>query len=835
MVLPNYPEKFLTYNTLQTKSPVVVVDIEGADLITSGPLYTYLRYGDADLFYGDPGIVYGGLRLVGGAGDRGQQNLLDLSGGLTLSQKIEPEQGKGSISTLSMSFIDKDGYMTRLATPGLILPDLLGRNVKIWIGYRQISFPEDFFIGFRGRVTSIKSDPGKLTLQFSDPNLNRKKNVFFSAKSSLTAGISNVDTTISVVSNGDFHNKILGPDGTYFTGVKNYIKIGDEFIEYQQTGSEATGYGTNQFVGVLRGQRGTTAVAHSINDDVEAWVEIQDHIIDGSLSLMLSRNGPWVQNLPIKNIVDTQIISVGLIPGSVIFDFDVKEENGLVVGDYVTVTGDGVNADFTAKVNSIQDLSGLRNRVVVTDNTTLLPSIASTGVASFRSQFDKYPTTCSVALPSEFVDTEGHIELKNLFLSQNENSVRYFKGSPQSCKTFIESELLLPAAAYSLTRQGRISVGYSKPAIADQRFQILNSDNIINPNTITLERATNNRKFFNEVDFSYDATDAGDFTKIVRTLDADSLNTIDVEGLLPIKTIGTRTDLGFASVIDRRTNFLLKRYADGATLITLNTNWEVGAQLEAGDVLALKDEGNLKIANWQNGTRDLGVQLFEIIDRQWNIGQGNVKLQLLQATGALTDRYATISPSSLVDVGSTSTNIIVDESYGEIFPGDERKKWKDYVGLEIIVHNYDWTISEVTTIQALDPSNNHALIVFPALSFTPSPGMIVDIANYPTSTDPEEAKLYKLVHAFLDPTVDVVSGTSQTVFDVAIGDAPKFQVGLPVLVHNQSYSLLSEERNVVSVVGTTITVDGNLGFIPAAGQFVELIGFNDKGFPYRFI
>src|SRR2546428_829274 len=107
--LSEAPANFLLYNSLESKKLAIVVDIAGADYLTSTTIGRVIRYGDP-VAYGDPGIFYGGLIAVGSvAGERGQKILLDLNGGsLTISQRLEPEQGRAAISTLSISFIDKD-------------------------------------------------------------------------------------------------------------------------------------------------------------------------------------------------------------------------------------------------------------------------------------------------------------------------------------------------------------------------------------------------------------------------------------------------------------------------------------------------------------------------------------------------------------------------------------------------------------------------------------------------------------------------------------------------------------------------------------------------------
>lgn len=272
------PIKYDIYNAISTKKLAIVVDIAGLDYLTSTTIGRQLQYGDP-FVYGDP-ITYGGIVPIGTApGERGQRVLLDLNGSsMTIAQRLEPEQGRASISTLSMTFIDKDQYMTRAVTPGVILDEILGKEVKVWLGYADnCSFPKDYYVVWRGRVAQINPEIGRITLQFTDPNLGKRQQVFYSAQTKLSGGLTAIASTVNVVSNSDFTKKIMGPSGTYEQNVKTYLKIEDEFIEYQQTGSEGTGFGVNQFLNVVRGARGTTPAIHNVNSDVNAYAEVSGH------------------------------------------------------------------------------------------------------------------------------------------------------------------------------------------------------------------------------------------------------------------------------------------------------------------------------------------------------------------------------------------------------------------------------------------------------------------------------------------------------------------------------------------------------------------------------
>ena len=214
------------------------------------------------------------------------------------------------------------------------------------------------------------------------------------------------------------------------------------------------------------------------------------------------------------------------------------------------------------------------------------------------------------------------------------------------------------------------------PPIAGQKIPVLDNTNILEPASIKVERQLNNRRFFNNVQYKYDIDDAGDFTNIKNYLDSDSLNIIGASSQLPINSLGLKTDLGASNFTDRRGIQLLNRYKDAAYEISsVKVNWGTGSQIEAGDVVIFKDEGKLQISNLATGERDLGVQRFEIIDRQIDIKSGNVTLRLLSNLGyQVTDRFAVISPTSRVAAtGSTNDRIKIVDSFQALFPGNEKR------------------------------------------------------------------------------------------------------------------------------------------------------------------
>jgi len=844
------PLNYLIQNEALVKNPVIVVKIKGLnDILSSTPVGTEILYGDVDVIYGAPGLVYGGLRPYTKQNEDGSistfRPYLNLDGSsLTIGQRLEPEQGKASVSLLTLSFIDYEGFMTQLISPGVLLPEILGAEIQVFLGFSNISYPQDFFEVFRGYISAVDDGPGTVNIQVSDPNIKRRQQLFYIAQSSLTGDISPSDTSIPVTSTGDFFAPIIGPDGNPNNSVHCFIQIDDEWIECVPDS------GTT-FSVIMRGARGTTADSHTSGTTVSAGIQIGDptyqvNALDMALQFMLSGwDGPWITGEPLLAIGPEPDPD----PGTTTTDFitlpsgvDAVQDYGLVAGEWCILQGSshGGNNNTLFQIVRFADFESQSNRLIYV-NATLTKEQDTPATIGFRSQYDVLPVGAGLSLTPIDVDIAQHQLIKNIFLGGNGNDyIFFFSQSVDSGKDFLETQVYFPIGAYSLTRRGKLSCGYHSPPIANQNLAILNKDNVLDPQNIRPSRALNQRAFFNEIDISYNFDDAGDSLSNVVILDNDSLNAIGITSVLPISAQGVYAGYS-AAKLQKRAFFLLNRYKRGALMFTIKVNWKVGSTIEAGDIVTIQDYGNLQLANFNTGERGLDYQLFEVIDRTFDLKAGNVSLKLVGGLGAtIQDRFATISPSSHTDTGCTSQKVIIKDSFGALYPGNESKKWAQYIGLPIVVHSKDWTVYAQVTLLSIDATNNYLLHVTD-LGFTPPADYVVDIAAYPNSPDPTENALYKVMHVFLSPTVLVTSGTDTTHFDVGGGDIGKFKVGAPVRIHSLDYSSDSGDLTVAGIVGTTIQTSASMGFTPSAGFQVDLIGFPDfnpttnTGQPYRLI
>lgn len=598
---------------------------------------------------------------------------------------------------------------------------------------------------------------------------------------------------------------------------------------------------------VFRGSqfsRGTTPEAHTANTECDNGIQIVGNVIDLILKLYLSGwdSLPWITGQPCVAL-GTTLVPGESKPGAVLFAIDVLDEYGLVVGDQLTVTGSALGNDGDYQILGFEDgVGGDSNRIVLTDATFTLENPTSATI-SFRSQFDTLPVTCGLSNTPQDIDVQGFLDAKQTYYSTGQFDMQLFIQQSITGKDFIESELFLPIGAYSITRLGKLSIAVTSPPLVGQKLIQLDDSNVLTPQNITVQRALNTRRFYNLIQYSFDADDSGNFLSEANLIDTASQGLINLTMSLPIQSQGLRTELGAGIVISSRGTALLNRFKKAAYEITLDVNWQAGSMIEVGDVVILNDPGTLQITDLETGKRGLGRRLFEVISRTLKPQSGNASLVLLSSLGYTIDqRYATIAPSSIVGAGSTTATVVITDSFGALYPGDEPKKWDNLIGCTIVVHDAAWTYQSTATLLGFDTATPYKMLLDRALSFTPSAGDIVDVDSYGTGTDPNYDKSAKLFYAFQTPTLTVVSGIDQSNFTVSSGDAAKLNVGQPITLHNADYSLLPDGVNTVSpevvvntISGTTITVKTPIGFVPVAGQKIEGVGFKDGGSPYRFI
>lgn len=830
------PQNFLNFNAQDTKNVTIVVKIEGfSQELSNRKIQNRVKYGMPGLTYGIPGLVYGGLLP-----DETSLPILDMSGSsLTIDQSIEPEEGRSSISQLALSFIDKDGIMTRLCTPGLIIPDIQGAAVDVYVGFDEIAWPEDYVNIFRGYISGVSDTAGRVVLTLSDPNLKNRQELMSMGTAKVSRLHEDWEDGLSVDTTRGF--KAYVTYGIFGSGIDPavtlYLKVGDEWIKRTQS---VPTMGEDFFLPIERGARGTVAAEIEEGAEVEEAVEIEDNVIDMALKLMLSGNGIFAEGTKLISINYTGDPLTPIEKNTIILNgVDAVGDLGLTIGDWVVITG-GLNDEYAVQITGFKEYNGYPNRILyVTQNAfdmDLEDEPTTTATVGFRSKYDIYPVGIGMRLTPVDVDVERFEEIRDTFLYQAENKMRIFiKSDVTSGKDFIEKNLYKPIGAYSLTRFGKISIGLTKPPIATGRLVTLSGENVKNPKSIKVERSISGRKFFNRVDYSFDYNDEGEATSQLKVIDTGSTSRIGVMNVLRIEAIGGRTDLQVEEVFKKRAEFILSRYKNGATSFTLQILFKEGILIQAGDVVAVLDDGSLQLPNHSTGFRDMGFQLFEVIRKTIDLKTGAASVTLVSGiTGTASDRYGVIAPSSLVGVGSTSNRLILKRSFGTSPLANERDKWVPHIGRRILIHSEDFSQSQECAIESIDPTNKDGLIVA-GLSFAPTENMIVDVINYPASTNRNAAREYKALYSFYSKQLVLAEDSSDsTHIEFDPSDISNIVIGTKLRVHNYSYSNDSGEVEIKGIVGNIVEVD-DMGFTPVQGDFVDNICFPDKGTAYKLI
>jgi hypothetical protein len=215
------------------KSPNMVVVIDGVDKIFGASVVdAYVRIGDDGLVIGDPETDPDAFYIGGMHPYPDQDNAITPDGTSTsIKQSLDPDKGLGSsISNLSISFMD-NGYMTQLITPGVLVDDLLQRKALVYYGFGGTAWPEDYNVIFRGVVTDILSDSGKVTLQLNAPDDKKRTNIFKKVQTTLTTAVDDAATTLVLASVDGFLQKITGPYGVD-SAFASFVRVGDEIIKY---------------------------------------------------------------------------------------------------------------------------------------------------------------------------------------------------------------------------------------------------------------------------------------------------------------------------------------------------------------------------------------------------------------------------------------------------------------------------------------------------------------------------------------------------------------------------------------------------------------------------
>jgi hypothetical protein len=708
--------------------PQIVLEIDGVTTVYgAATILEVIRIGDTDLEIGDDWVI-GGFSAIDD-----QEDLIVLEGSSNeITQQLNPDRGAiSSVSSMRIALADIGGLMTELISPGAVVDDLLGRRAKVWIGFAETSYPEDYIPIFKGIIDDIVSEQTQVVLNIAHPDQKKMQSIFTKASTQLNEVLDSSEATITVDDTSNFLAPSTGPDGANDTSLKFYIRIDDEIIRY-------TGISGSNFTGCTRGALGTTAAAHDDDTEVNSFYRLEGDGVTLALKIMLSGwAGYFETGVAVTNFL--RINATDNVTDAIYFEgVDVEELYGLTIGDYIT-TVSATNGANNVTLKTISDIvveDG--NSYIVINGVTFVEEVGTAATISFRSQYDTLGEGLKMR-PDE-VDVEEHLRWYTLFLSSF-NYDFYLKDTING-KEFIEKQIFLPMGAYSLPRKARSSMGFHSSPLPNGTIITLDETNILNPTQLK-KRRTIGKNFYNTVVYRMedDALEDRFLFGHVKT-DATSKTQIPVGNkALIIDALGMRKDINAANLGESAATRLLNRYKFAAEFFeNVNVLFSVGYNLECGDIVVF-DGSELNISDAETGTRGAAARLYEIINKKLNIKTGAISLTLVDTNYATASRYGLISPASYVKSGSSQTSFVIEESFNSVYGSNEGRKWSRYIGCGVKVRNADGSVSGTALLTAV---SGNTITVDSALGFTPANGYLMTLDVYNSQN-----AVVKLLYTFM--------------------------------------------------------------------------------------
>lgn len=796
---------FLEQNNIQGN---IILELAGFPNLYGSVLVTRIsKYGD-NIFFGDDGLLYGGA-----ISDDTSKDYISLTGTTNnITQKLDQDKGgSSSVTSFKIRLIDKNGELTNAFSPSVTVDDILGNEAVVYWQAVGSKHPQDSARLFVGVCSSASFGAGYVDVTIQHPETLKRQELLPKITSELTADLGAGVTACLVESTAG----VISPQ----ENLETYIKINDEIIKI-------VGITTAGFLSMVRGQFGTIDADHSTGDEYETFYRLQGDPIELSLRMMLSDpdNESFATNTATR-IVD--VSATESIPNAVFFnDANIQDTLGLVVGDQMSLTV-GASVGNLFGFTDILSFGVTNSGSYVIVDTPLTAEIDITSTALFKSKYNKL--SFGAGLKPYQVDVQNFEYIDTTFGAQFFTYDYYIKDT-LNLKEFIDESLFYPSSLFSLPRQGRVSLGLSAPPILGPNAKTLDSSNITNAANVSMTRSIN-QSFYNSIAYKFNE-DAVENKFLGATIfsSEDSFNRVKIgPRTLSIEAGGIRDTQDNRNKIDSISRRFLDRYQYGAETIEIQTDFKTAFSIEPGDTCILDGE-SIGLADITQGNRDFLPRVMEVQNRSINLKTGKCSLSLSDTNLGVRARYSVFSPSSIIGTGSTVNDIVITKSFSEDLTL-ERDKWGDYLLQKVRVRNEDYSFDEEVTLIALDSSNPNILQVNPALSIAPTAGYFIESPVY-DQTSKQDMKYWKALHAYFNPQVAALSGTT-TEITVDAGDIGKFYVGAPVRIHLEDYS--EDDTTTVAEINTnTLTLNKTIGFAVTSSHLIDLIGFGDEGSPYAW-
>lgn len=792
--------------------PQLILEIDSFDTI----------YGAVDVnkivTIGDELII--GEFIIGGTipDSRGRAYIQTKGSTTKIKQALNQDRtGASSIQRINIKMADINGELTRSFTPGVVVDDILGRSAVFYLGFKEGAHPQDSIKILNGIIGKAKSGAGFWDLTISHADALKEQELFVQYTSELSTAIVSSDTVVPVLTTDNFLFDTL-------TGyVESYVRIEDEIIK---VGGVTTGE-PGEFTACTRAQFGTIAQDYDAGTEVSSIYRLQGNCITLALQILLSGGDLSKEFIPINKIGVTSngAVNINVISFSGV---NVATRYGLTAGDRMAITGSS-----EALNNRLEDVVEVVESGVNTDVFFANPFILDETLGMQASPISKYYVSeFGCALKTSQVDVERFKQIAQTF-SGTFFDYDFLLTEGINARDFIDKEILFPSRLFSIPRKGAVSVGIVDLALATSATPTIGFDQIVSPDKITIERSTT-ENFYNSViyKFNYDVIEEK-FLSVVITTNEDSQNRIKVGNRpLIIESKGMIDNPETRTLIETNTRRILDRFKFAAESLTnVEIDYKTGFALEVGDVVIFGDE-KLQVSDLTQGSRTFVPRLLEVTNKDFDLIQSKVRVDLTDTKFGLDGRFGVISPASLIDTGSTTTSFKIKSLASQPVGIPERDKWEDYFGLPLLLRSPDFSSQEIGTLVSYDDTDTSRLVVS-GFTLTPQPDWVIESAQYDDAKVFDRVTLWHNLHTFLQPRLEIDTVTDALTFDVIIGDEDKIFTGSIVKIHNDDFSV-SGESVVDSVIGQTVTLTKTPGFTAVSGYKIDLIGFSDALAPYRF-
>ena len=770
----------------------LAVEIDGMPLFASIPIERIWKIGD-EVYIGDEGLTIGGTIPY-----PNQKAYISIAGNTTrtITQALDQNSSVGSsITTINIELVDKNFEITELFSSGFSGEEVLGKSAKVYLSFVGSRHPEDSIVLLSGILDTINFLSSSVQLSISHPMQLARQQIFMNKTSELDGGINDSVTTIPALSTDYF---IVPTDD-----MESYIVINDEIIQY-------TGISGNDFTGCTRASLGSIADSHDDEDEISPLYRFVGNAFDIALKVLISTSG---------NSDALDLVSIGVNFLSFV-NVQVGTEYSLVEGDKINISGSGFAGNNTTVTVSSYALEGAELKVYIDETLTLEPE--TTATCTIKSKYDILNS--GAGLDGRYVDVQRFEELRDNFNFAIPDIDLFIDDSIEA-KDFIEQKIFRPCGVYSVPRKGKISCSITLPPYSGSEITEFNATNVIDGSKIKMNR-TINRNYYNHVNYRYKKDYlSGKYLRGELTQDSESL--VDFGVGARVFTIDADCFRENATIFLQSQGLrTIERFKRGAETLKIKTNYKTGIPVEIGDIVVF-DGSSLSVSDSKTGSKEFKPRLMEIINKSHSLSNGIIELELIDTAYDASGRFASISPSSTVDSGSTTTSVKLSLSNSAKNERLEGSKWEDFIGDTIRIHSADFSVTENAVIKSIDPTDESRVILESALSFTPASGYVVDLADYQYLSD-----TLKVRYVCFCRGDSVVSGSSATSFTVA--DGSLYYIGMRVRLYNSTFSSDSGLKKITNIVGNTITVE-NLGFTPDNTFNIHLGFVSDESQFYLYL